>query len=260
MRLLLAFAAILLTATQAFTANVDEATARAQAQRFLNTMSAPGRMAAPAQGDLKIAHIERNTANPAVPVYYIFNTEKSFVIVAGEDRAQTILAHGDRPLDVTNMPENMKYWLSTYKRQLEFLQAHPGLVVETPKAARNLKSLSSVAPLLTAEWDQVEPYYNHCPIYDGTHCLTGCPATSLSMVFYYWKYPKNPTPEVPAYISSSINTQVPALPSITFDWDNMLDKYTGTYTTAQADAVAWLMRYVDDEVRHRIMNFRNIIF
>ena len=81
MRLLLAFAAILLTATQAFTANVDEATARAQAQRFLNTMSAPGRMAAPAQGDLKIAHIERNTANPAVPVYYIFNTEKSFVIV-----------------------------------------------------------------------------------------------------------------------------------------------------------------------------------
>ncbi len=253
MRLLLAFAAILLTATQAFTANVDEATARAQAQRFLNTLSAQGRMTAPAQGDLKIAHIERNTVNPAVPVYYVFNSKQGFVIVSGEDRAQTILAHGDRPLDVIRMPENMKYWLSTYKRQLEFLQAHPGLAVESPKFSRNSKLASLVAPLLTAEWDQDEPYYNHCPVYEGTHCLTGCPATSLSMVFYYWKYPKNPTPEVPAYISSSINTQVPALPSITFDWDNMLDKYTGTYNNAQAEAVAWLMRYVG-QVEHMDYN------
>ena len=38
-----------------------------------------------------------------------------------------------------------------------------------------------------------------------------------------------------------------ALPSITFDWDNMLDKYTGSYTPAQADAVAWLMRYIGQE-------------
>jgi len=243
MRLLLALAAILLTATQTWAANVDEATARAQAHRFLNTLSAQGRMTAPAQGDLKIAHIERNTVNPAVPVYYIFNTKQGFVIVSGEDRAQAILAHGDRPLDVARMPENMKYWLSTYKRQLEFLQAHPGIVVEKPKSIRNTKLAPSVAPLLTAEWDQDEPYFNHCPVYEGTHCLTGCPATSLSMVFYYWKYPKDPTPEVPAYISPSINTQVPALPSITFDWDNMLDRYS-TYNTAQAEAVAWLMRYV----------------
>ena len=249
MRLFLAIAAILLTATQAWTANVDEATARAQAQRYLNTLSAHGKMTAPAQGDLKIAHIERNTGNPAVPVYYIFNSKQGFVIVSGDDRAQEILAHGDRPLDMNRMPENMKYWLSTYKRQLEFLQAHPGLAVEKPKTGRSFKSVPSISPLLTALWDQDEPFNNHCPVYNGTHCLTGCPATSLSMVFYYWKYPTTPTPEVPAYISTSINTQVPSLPSTTFDWDNMLDRYTGNYTTAQADAVAWLMRYVG-QVEH----------
>ena len=253
MRLFLALVAILLTAAQAWAANVDEATARAQAQRYLNTLSAQGRMAAPAQGDLKIVHIERNTAKPAVPVYYIFNSEQGFVIVSGDDRAQAILAHGDRPLDVNRMPENMKYWLSTYKRQLEFLQAHPGLAVEKPKYSSNSKLATSIAPLLTALWDQDEPYYNHCPVYEGTHCLTGCPATSLSMVFYYWKYPQGPTPEVPAYISESINTQVPALPSITFDWDNMLDTYKGNYTTVQADAVAWLMRYVG-QVEHMDYN------
>ena len=157
-----------------------------------------------------------------------------------------ILAHGDRPLDMKRMPDNMKFWLRTYKKQIEFLQAHPGLVVDQPKFNKNLNT-PSVAPLLTAEWDQDAPYYNHCPMYNGSYCLTGCPATSLSMVFYYWKYPTDPTPEVEGYTNESYGFEIPALPSITFDWDNMLDKYTGTYTTAQADAVAWLMRYVGQE-------------
>jgi len=72
--------------------------------------------------------------------------------------------------------------------------------------------------------------------------LTGCAATSLAMVFYYWKYPFDPTPEVEGYISRSYELNIPALPSITFDWDNMLDRYTDDCTFAQADAVAWLMR------------------
>ena len=144
------------------------------------------------------------------------------------------------------MPDNMKFWLRTYKKQIEFLQAHPGLVVDQPKFNKNLNT-PSVAPLLTAEWDQDAPYYNHCPMYNGSYCLTGCPATSLSMVFYYWKYPTDPTPEVEGYTNESYGFEIPALPSITFDWDNMLDKYTGGYTTAQADAVAWLMRYVGQE-------------
>ena len=37
---------------------------------------------------------------------------------------------------------------------------------------------------------------------------------------------------------------VPELPSVTFDWDNMLDVYSSGYTAAQANAVATLMRYV----------------
>ena len=107
----------------------------------------------------------------------------------------------------------------------------------------------SVAPLLTAMWDQESPYYNQCK-FNNTQCLTGCPATSAAMVFYYWKYPDFPTPEVPAYKFSmssgwsSTTVNVAALPSVTFDWDNMLDKYTSGYNATQADAVATLMRYV----------------
>lgn len=237
---------MLMTVIQVSAADVSLATAQAKAVNYLQNMAKDKRLAALPANGVKLLHIESNSTRAAQAVYYIFNSDRGFVIVSGDDRAQTILAHGDRPLDLKRMPDNMKFWLSTYKKQLEYLQAHPGLAVDQPKLSRNLNA-GKVEPLLTAEWDQSAPYYNHCPTYNGSLCLTGCPATSLSMVFYYWKYPTDPTPEVEGYTNNSYGFQVEPLPSITFDWDNMLDKYTGNYSTAQADAVAWLMRYVGQE-------------
>ena len=231
---------------QVSAADVDLAQASATARRYLTANAKIKGSRGVSTDNLKLIYTEKNSTSATQAAYYIFNSDKGFIIVSGDDRAQMILAHGDRPLDMKRMPDNMKFWLRTYKKQIEFLQAHPGLVVDQPKFNKNL-NVPSVAPLLTAEWDQDAPYYNHCPMYNGSYCLTGCPATSLSMVFYYWKYPTDPTPEVEGYTNDSYGFQVPALPSITFDWDNMLDKYTGTYTTAQADAVAWLMRYVGQE-------------
>lgn len=243
------FISLLLLAVMPITAaNVDLSMARFTAQRFIDH-SVAGKRLAGAPTSVKLLHAEANSSLAGVATYYIYNSEQGFVIVAGDDRAQEILAHGDRPLDLDRMPANMKYWLSTYKRQIEFLQAHPGIVVEKPKRGKRLMN-TTIAPLLTAEWDQAEPYFYHCPVYDGQYSLTGCPATSLSMVFYYWRYPKDPTPEVESYINLENGDRLPALPSITFDWDNMLDKYEDVdYTEAQADAVAWLMRYIG-QVEH----------
>ena len=246
MRKLFLLVTLLMTVIQVSAADVSLATAQAKAVNYLQNMAKDKRLAALPANGVKLLHIESNSTRAAQAVYYIFNSDRGFVIVSGDDRAQTILAHGDRPLDLKRLPDNMKFWLSTYKKQLEYLQAHPGLAVDQPKLSRNLNA-GKVEPLLTAEWDQSAPYYNHCPTYNGSLCLTGCPATSLSMVFYYWKYPTDPTPEVEGYTNNSYGFQVEPLPSITFDWDNMLDKYTGSYTTAQADAVAWLMRYVGQE-------------
>ena len=246
MKKLLLLATMLLAVMQISAANVNLAQASATARRFLTANAKVKGFQGVSAGDLKLIHTEKNSSSATQAAYYIFNSNKGFIIVAGDDRAHQILAHGDRPLDMKRMPDNMKFWLSTYKKQIEFLQAHPGMVVDQPKLNKSLRT-PDVAPLLTAEWDQDAPYYNHCPMYNGSYCLTGCPATSLSMVFYYWKYPTDPTPEVEGYTNESYGFQIPALPSITFDWDNMLDKYTGGYTPAQADAVAWLMRYVGQE-------------
>ena len=249
MRKFLMCVAILFAAVQVSAAPVDQVSALAKAQNFVQQYSRGGLLMSPIAGDLKLAYVEMNSQLLDQAVFYIFNSSNGFVIVSGDDRAEEILGYGSNQLDINTMPRNMRAWLGTYKEQIEYLQAHEGMQVETPSMMAPSLRTASVAPLLTAMWDQESPYNNQCVI-NGTRCLTGCPATSAAMVFYYWKYPDYPTDPVPAYRCnmssgwSSNYVNVPELPSVTFDWDNMLDVYTSGYTTQQGDAVATLMRYV----------------
>ena len=256
MRKILFFAALVMAALQLSAAPVDATTAGAKAQRFVQQRLYDGKLNAPISGQMKLAHAELNSKMLDRAVYYIFNSANGYVIVSGDDRAEEILGYGDYPLDINNIPCNMKAWLATYKEQIEYLQANPNLRVETPSMMAPSLRAASVAPLLTATWDQEAPYWNMCKI-NNQQCLTGCPATSAAMVFHYWKYPDFETPEVPAYRcalstsswGSATYVNVPALPPVTIDWDNMLDSYSGGYNTTQANAVATLMRYVGQAER-----------
>ncbi|MBQ9556203.1 MAG: C10 family peptidase [Muribaculaceae bacterium] len=250
MRRILLCAAVLFAAIGLSAAPVSMRTAQAKAQSFVQQKAYAGKLRAPISGEVKLAHTEMNSKMMDRAVYYIFNSHNGYVIVSGDDRAEEILGYGDAPLDINAIPCNMKAWLATYKEQIEYLQAHEGLQVETPSMMAPSLRTASVAPLLTALWDQESPYWNQCKI-NGYQCLTGCPATSAAMIFHYWKYPDFETPEVPAYrchlstgYYSSQYVNVDALPPVTFDWDNMLDEYSGNYTTEQANAVATLMRYI----------------
>ena len=255
MRRVLLCVAVLFAAIQLSASPVDMRTAQAKAQKFVQEKAYDGTLRAPISGQMKLAHAEMNSKMLDRAVYYIFNSSNGYVIVSGDDRAEEILGYGDAPLNINNIPCNMKAWLSNYKEQIEYLQAHEGLQVETPSMMAPSR-IASVAPLLTALWDQEAPYWNQC-IINGNQCLTGCPATSAAMVFYYWKYPDFETPEVPGYrceLSTSYwggasYVNVAALPPVTFDWDNMKDSYSGNYTTAQGTAVATLMRYIGQAER-----------
>jgi len=212
---------------------------------------------APAAFNPVLLKAEMGDAKLGQPVYYIYNTSTTFLVIAGDDRAEEILMVGDRPLkDINNLPPGMLDMLGIYKQEIMFLQEHPGLKVgplPSPKNTPMLKAVT-VGPLLTALWDQTEPYWNQCKFtYNNKtyQCLTGCPATSASMVMYYWKYPTSQVPAMSSYSSTmelsyynSVNFTYPSLPATTFDWANMKDSYSGSYTTAQGNAVATLMRYV----------------
>ena len=244
MKKILSLSALLLCAMQLMAANIDVTTAQATAQRFVHEMVANGRFMAPVRGaDVMLIHAEASQVAPGQSVYYIFNTSDSYIIVSGDDRAEEVLAYGDCPLDMNDIPCGMRYWLDCYKQELEYLQAHPDLRVEQPRRAP-ARSGVSVAPLLKTMWDQTAPYYNQCPTSGGQYCLTGCAATSLSMILNYWRYPDGPTPAIEAYRTYSLNMYVNGLEPTTFDWDNIRNQYRGNYSNTEANAVAWLMRYV----------------
>lgn len=190
------------------------------------------------------------------PVYYIFNTSSTFLVVSGDDRAEEILMVGDAPLNMDRIPDALQYLLDCYKEQIEFLQERPNIQVEKPSERNTMLRAVTYGPLLTAKWDQEAPYNNQCKFTYNNRtytCLTGCPATSAAMVLYYWKYPTTQVPAVAGYTSTldigsyytnEVNFTYPSVAATTFDWGNMRDTYSLNATGAAATAVATLMRYV----------------
>lgn len=245
MRKLLLLAAFMVSAMQVFAAQVDLTQAQATAKQFLQS-NAARHLNAASRGDVRLLHTQMGATIATQPVYYIFNTDDAFVIVAGDDRAQEILAYGNGALDMRTLPENMKFWLSHYQKQIEYLQEHPALRVEKPS---RYNCGVSVAPMLEAMWNQGYPYYSQCPMIESAslRAQTGCAATSLAQVFYKWKYPTQPTPAIPGYTTDTYHIVLDALPSVTFDWDNILPTYNfGDYTQNDEHhrAIAQLMRYI----------------
>ncbi|MBQ9556207.1 MAG: C10 family peptidase [Muribaculaceae bacterium] len=244
MKKMLFLAALMLATVQAMAGNVDMATAQAKATGFLRQSASNARFMTSAP-TIKWTHEVKNSSNAAQAAYYIVNTDRGYVIVAGDDRAREILAYGDQPLtDLNDLPDNMQFFLNLYKAEMEYLQAHPGIMVN-----KGFKSSGvSVEPLLKTAWAQDKPYNYQCPKVGKTYCMVGCTATSLAQVMRYWEYPKI-APALPGYQCPDSKINVPDLPGgYTFDWDNMLDTYYGVdldrLPQVNADAVAWLMRYV----------------
>ncbi len=268
MKKLLSLLTVMAVAVQLMAAPVDVSTAKTKAEQYLANKVYAGKFMAPGAADAKLIKTEMGE-KAQTPVYYIFNTATTFVIVSGDDRAEEILAYGDKPLLLERIPKNMEAWLNIYKEQLDWLLTHPEAKVEKPTTFKSRALEKTVTgPLMTALWDQTAPYNDQCHFtYNGTTytCVTGCPATSASMVLYYWKYPTEQVGPLPSYSSTldigggywgnEVSFTYPSLPATTFDWDNMKDKYgtwydeNGTthnepYTTAEGSAVATLMRYV----------------
>lgn len=185
---------------------------------------------------------------------YVFNVEKDggFVIVSNDDRTIPVLGFSESgSFNPDNIPDNMRAWLQGYADEIEWLRQHDNNTTAGPKKARRqvgTHPTTAVAPLCTSTWDQDTPYNNLCPTYnDGWYgsgkCATGCVATAMAQVMYYHKWPAKSTKTIPGYITDSYNFNLSSLPIATFDWSNMRDSYSGTYTPVQATAVATLMKY-----------------
>lgn len=232
---------------QVTASNVDLATAQGAAQRFLMNKAAKGRFMTSAPA-VKWTHQAKNSTNAALTAYYVVNTEAGYAIVAGDSRAREILAYGEGQIQSMNdLPDAVQYFLDIYQKQMEYLQAHPGLMVQ--KTAN--RGGVSVAPMLKTAWGQGAPYNRRCPKVSRDYCKVGCSAVSLAQVMKYWQYPDK-SPALPGYTGEEFGVTVDALPEYTFDWDNMEDSYEGLSISYidnvmpdyLKDAIAYFMRYV----------------
>ena len=174
--------------------------------------------------------------------FYAFNDKANggYVIVSGEERMPDVLAYSyDSRFDADNIPCNMKAWLEGYAEQVKYLRTHP-----EASARRTTTERENVGPLLTCRYNQwPSPYNDKCPEVDGKRCPTGCVATAMAQIMYYWQWPKQTTDVIPGYTTSTHKIDMPAIiANTTIDWDNMLGAYyTDKYTEEQADAISTLM-------------------
>ena len=244
MKKILFLAALVLAVMQVTAANVDLATAQQSAQRFLTSKVANGRFMATAPA-VKWTHEVKSSSNAAQAAYYIVNTDRGYVIVAGDDQAPAILAYGDGALESMNdLPESMQFFLDMYKAEMEYFLAHPSQLMKARTATRGI----TVEPMLTTTWQQGSlsgrsPYNRLCPVSNGAYCLAGCAAVALAQVMNFWQYPAE-SPALPGYTGPR-GVEVSPVDAYTFDWANMRDSYKNdNWSEAERDAIAHLMRYV----------------
>ena len=256
-------AACAVVSFSAMAGNVDANMAQAAANTFVKQKFAalPGKLMAPATADIKLTHTVASSVSGNA--YYVFNiTGGGWVIIAGDDRAKQVLAYSDHgTMDMNNLSAPAKYYLDHYKTQIEKVQNFKGKFSTKKTTQRSLV----VEPLMKSDWGQNVPFDRQCPQQYGSYCPVGCAGLAMAQILNYWEYPKEVPNGLPSYYNEYTYSSVPALDPTTFDWDNILDKYTilingtslswaeGVNDTNKAE-VAKLCRYAAQSCK---MNFRS---
>ena len=265
----------LFVAIVALAGPVDKKQAMQEAVAFLKTHPLTAGNAADGQGQ-KTDAVRLTDVSATLPMgekapFYIINVgeQEGFVIVSGDDRTNPILGYSDEgAFDADRMPANMRYWLDSYARQLNALAELDDMqatrVLRAPQREK-VSTRSSIAPLITTKWDQATPYWNECPQFmnsddeaDGYElAYTGCVATSMAQIMYFYKAPERIDQEIPSYTFTVAGDQMgdyatvtmDAQPPTTFDWEHMRETYTGAEPEVYTSAVAHLMLYVGCSVK-----------
>ena len=209
-------------------------------------------------------------AGDAEAYYYVFNAgnDGGYVIVSGDDRTEPILGYVEHgTFDPDNIPENMRSWLQLYADQIKYIVDN-NIGPNSPLLRKRNKvrgTKHSVPELLTTRWNQGSPYNITCPKYykkeDGTqhYPATGCTATAMAQVMYFYKFPEKTKAVIPAHSveytldsGEKKTSTAKAVPRNTrIDWENMRDTYNWqdlAHANKQDTAVANLMLYCGQSV------------
>ena len=212
--------------------------------------------------DISLAHTELSAEDSKANVY-VFTTDRSFVIVAGDECVENpILGFSDEGgFSAEGMPDAMKWLLGEYSQQIDVVKVAEGEKVRRRRG--NLKSYeifphwhdvtNTVGPLMDTFWQQDAPYkYVISQNIGGTWtsddkgenkvCATGCAATALAQIMRYHKWPVTGTGSHTytdykgRYSNSEMGTEISSdFSQHTYDWNHMRIEYEGNYEASAPD-------------------------
>ena len=198
--------------------------------------------------------------NGSTPSFYVVNFgSEGFVIVAGDDRIQPILAFSDEGAFVTeNMPDHIRFFLDGYTESIQYiidnqqynqknaLKQWEALLSGNPLSLKDGNVV--VGPLLgNNQWNQTKYYNDLCPAdatgnaaYGG-HAAAGCGAIVMGQVMRYWRFPTTGTGSH-SYNSSNYGTLSANFGATTYHYENMSDRLTTSYhPDSCVEAIATLL-------------------
>ncbi len=258
---MLTMMAALLLSGSAIAAPVDATSAKQKAAAFLQKQAKRSNNSRRAAALRNPQLTEAQAFGNALHVFNV-GQDNGFVIVSGDDRTEEIVGYVENgSFDMNNIPDNMRFWLQAVSDQI----ANGAAASKAPRRTER----AAVAPVVTTQWDQPDPFNNYIleedhPQWQYYHnnLMTGCVATSMAQAIYraaknykekHGAWPSIATHTIPAYTNSqsgttTYNVNFPELPEFVFDWENMREDNYSTLlytdiTEEQIKAVGKLMQY-----------------
>ena len=168
--------------------------------------------------------------------FYVFNTsERSFVIIAGDDAHRPVIGYSDQSaFDASNIPPALAYYLDGVAECMLPLRH----AVATPDVAAEWNSVLQHGRLISrhggrgtgyfcqTQWNQDYPYNCCCPddpAGSGGHAIVGCLATAMSQLMRFWAYPAQGIGSH-CYYHEDYGEICADFGNTTYDWDNMPNK------------------------------------
>ena len=181
--------------------------------------------------DRQLARTAHTTTRDGHNLLYIFNAENGYVVISGDKRTPPVLAFSDHQLYLDNeVIPPARMWLDHYANQIAELQQSPegsehpawNHILGQRALPRNGES---IAPLTHSRWSQEEFYNYYCPRdYAGPNnrCVTGCVATAMGQLMYYFRWPHTGTGSY-SYVDEHYGEQSADFGNTTYNYSAMCD-------------------------------------
>ena len=212
---------------RARTISLEEAMVKAQRFLYPNSTDsisqARGFSAAPA---FTLAY-EARTTDKRASCFYVLNQtfSQGYIIVSADDRLPEVLGYSDNgEFDINKIPDNMKWWLSEYERQIEQVLASSNNSIMPITETNYRDGWTEIEPLVKTKWHQYEPYDNQCPTINGEKAPTGCVATAMAQIMKYHQWPARGKGSH-SYEWSGGHTLSMNFSEVIFDWANIKEDY-----------------------------------